>query len=220
MTRKIMVLEGPRLSGKSYLFENLGITPGHTAGHNTGNGPYWVKARDRFDHRIKDNGFIYRKHFRLISDVRSESNTEPYVVGKDVALTQRLAEVKGRALVDRYMITSAVYSHIFRNHPIKLGEEYIEDMVQFIGELFPELKERLHFVVLIPDAEEAMEETVKGREGKDKEHGMKDSVELLNRQIFIYEKYGRFLQKKGFKLDFVDSFHSDENVQSRIEDMI
>ena len=212
MTRKIIVLEGPRLSGKSYLFKTLRKDPG--------NGPYSAAAYDLFDHRIKDNGFIYRKHFRGITEVRSELNTEAYVIGKDVALTQRLAETKGDLLVDRYLITSAVYSHIFRDFPIRLGEEYVEDMTKFIAEFYPNLKKRLHFIVLVPDAEEAMEKTIKGREGKDKEHGMEDSVYILNRQIFMYEKYGRTLQKEGFKLDFVDSFHSDENVVKTIEDLI
>lgn len=211
MRDKIVVLEGARLSGKTHLFGSLLRDPG--------NGPFGAAAYDLFDYRIKDDGFIRRKEFNYLAGA-NEKLTEAYVIGKDASLTQRLSETRGRLLVDRYMLTSAVYSRVFRGHPLSHGQIYLEDMMKFIQEYHPGLKKRLHFFVLIPDPEIAISETIKGREDKDKEHGMKDSIALLELQNDLYQEHGERLSHWGFNVDFIESFQTNPEVKKQIEALI
>lgn len=222
MRNKIVVLEGPRLSGKTHLFEKLNLTPGYHGGQNTGSGPYWVAPRDNFDHRIKDDGFIRRNEFNFIREggKKYPSLIEAYVIGKDASLTQRLSETHGSILVDRYMITSAVYSRVFRKMPRAHGMIYIENMMKFIQQFHPSLKERLHFIVLIPDIDIALEETIKGREGKDEHLGMEDTRKALKQQEELYKFYGETLDRWNFKIDFVQSFQTNPDVKKEIQGLI
>jgi hypothetical protein len=93
-------------------------------------------------------------------------------------------------------------------------------MMKFIQEFHPHLKKRLHFIILVPDIQRALEETLRDREGKDSHLGMEDTKELLELQDELYKLHGETLDRWDFKVDFVDSFHRDGNVLHNVGRLI
>ena len=190
MENPVVVLEGPRLAGKTYLFDNL---------------------KNKFQNSLKDETFIYREYFSFIA---SPDRLESYLVGKDVSLTQRINALEGSVLVDRYLFNTAVYSSIFRSFPDTFGEEYLKEFDTFLRVWYKDLRERLHFFVIIPDIEEALKQGIKGREGKD---GLKDDEELLFRQCNLFIQRSMQLTMMGYNIKVIPSYHTNPNILEDIE---
>jgi len=206
---KIVVIEGPRLAGKSRIVNYLGklYTDGsYSCGVYPSPSTDWL-----FKHVVKDNSFNYIKEFKFIG--KDEGRLESFVMGKELALTQRINACKETTLVDRYLITAAVYSHVFRELPVHVGETYLEEMGSIISKDFFHLKQRLRFFVILPDITRALNEGLLGREGKDE---LKDNRDLLQTQINLYNKYAKMLKDMKFKVKIKDSYHLDPDVARHI----
>jgi len=194
MTSPIIVLEGPRLSGKTWLADHIWDLVNHP--HETSG------------NRIKDLAFTYSKSFDFVDE-----EFESFIIGKDVALAQRLRDEEFSVLTDRFMLTTAVYSNVFRNFPESRGEDYLKRMTSLIAEHMPDLKERLHYYVLIPERPEM---TLKGTLGRENKDGLKDSVELLERQARLYMKYAKKLEMSGFEVECLPTYHTNPQVLDTI----
>lgn len=206
---KIVVIEGPRLAGKSRIVNYLGklYTDGsYACGVYPSSNTDWL-----FKHVVKDNSFNYIKEFKFID--KDQGRLESFVMGKELALTQRINACKEKTLVDRYLITAAVYSHVFREFPVHVGETYLEEMNSIIREDFFRLKQRLRFFVIIPDITRALDEGLTGREGKDE---LKDNRDLLQTQINLYNKYAIMLKDMGYWVRRKFSYHIDPDVARHI----
>ena len=147
------------------------------------------------------------------STVPIRSRLESYIIGKDVSLIQRLAETPGTMLVDRFLITSAVYSHVFRDYDVEMGHDYLNEADNVIMKNYSDLIERLKFFIIIPNVELALSEGLKGREGKD---GLKDDEDLLNLQIELYKSHSDFLKKLDYDVTILDSYHTNPSVKEQI----
>jgi thymidylate kinase len=205
---RITVIEGPRLAGKSRIVQYLQKL--YSDGSHQ-HGLYPIPEVDwLFKHVVKDVAFNYIKEFGFIENPRE---LESFVTGKEMALTQRINSHEKSVLVDRYLITAAVYSHVFRKFPTSVGETYLQEMNSIIDKDFANLKRRLRFFVIIPDIDRALEEGLTGREGKD---GLEDNKALLQTQINLYTKYALMMEKMGFKVKIRDSYHLDPDVSRHI----
>lgn len=167
-----------------------------------------------FQEVIKDPSFSYIKNFNFVTG--SPDRVESFIVGKEMSLACRLADTRNRILVDRFLITPCVYSHVFREFPVIMGEKYLEEMIGVIEKSFSTLKDRLRFFVILPDIEKALSEGIKGREGKDKEDGMEDNRDKLTKQWLLYQEYGLMLRKHDFNVQFEESYHNNPDVAQNI----
>jgi hypothetical protein len=97
-----------------------------------------------------------------------------------------------------------------------MGEKYLEEMISVIETNFNHLKDRLRFFIILPDVWQALNEGIKGREGKDKEDGMEDNKEKMEKQWLLYQEYGLLLRQNNFQVKFKDSYHTDPDVAQHI----
>ena len=88
--------------------------------------------------------------------------------------------------------------------------DHFYTMNSIIDCYFPTMKDRLNYIVLdIQDPEKALADGLVGREGKD---GLEDSMELLEKQIRLYDKYTEAFRRNGYNVMKLPTYHTNPNV--------
>ncbi len=186
---KIVVVEGPRLSGKTRVCEHL-------------------MQQNLLPELFKDQCFAMSKDFDI--PVTSPEIFEAFIKGKDACFVQMLDRTEGSLLLDRFFMTSCVLSSVFRPFPIEFGIDNFYAMDKIIDSRFPEMKRRLSYIVLdIQDPAQALADGIKGREGKD---GLEDNMELIQKQIDNYNLFSELFIEHGYKVARVETYHTNPEV--------